>query len=56
MKLQLYKGIVCLIIDSNRRERERERERDGMEEMLFGCDPCTIRFSLNHFLSSLSMA
>ena len=54
MKLQLYKGIVCLIIDSNRRERE--RERDGMEEMLFGCDPCTIRFSLNHFLSSLSMA
>ena len=28
MKLQLYKGIVCLIIDSNRRERERERERE----------------------------
>ena len=28
MKLQLYKCIVCLIIDSNRRERERERERE----------------------------
>ena len=29
MKLQLYKGIVCLIIDSNRRERERERWNGG---------------------------